>query len=243
MSVSQRFVTPEAVVLDRELAGLGTRFIAGLVDGVLQVLVLIVAGVTSDELSPDAGVILIVLALFAVIFVYPTAMEVATRGRTVGKIVARLRVVRTDGRPVTFPVVLVRNLLRLVDILPSFYALGAITILVTRRSQRLGDLAAGTVVVYEAPRQPPAPLEIPPSPWIERARRGMDVAGLSAEEYGLVRSFLLRRDALDPAARSRLAEDLRRRLVERVGTADAGGDPEAFLEAIAAEFAERGRGW
>ena len=243
MSASQRFVTPEAVILDRELAGLGTRFIAGLVDGVLQVLVLIVAGITSDELSPDGGVILIVLTLFSVIFVYPTAMEVATRGRTVGKLVARIRVVRSDGRPVTFPVVLVRNLLRLVDILPNFYTVGAITILVTRRSQRLGDLAAGTVVVHEAPREAPAPLQIPPSPSLERARRGMDVAGLTPEEYGIVRSFLLRRGDMDPEARTLLASDLRRRLVDRVGSADPEADPETFLEAIAVEYGERGRGW
>ena len=242
MSASQRFVTPEAVVLDRELAGLGTRFIGGLVDGVLQILVLIAAGVTAENLSDDAAVILIVLTFFSVVFVYPTAMEVGTRGRTVGKLVARIRVVRSDGRPVTFPVVLVRNLLRLVDILPNFYAVGAITILFTRRSQRLGDLAAGTVVVYEAPRTPPVPFQVAPSPAIERARRGMDVTGLSPAEYGLVRSFLVRRGTLDPDARARLAEDLRHRLADRVGTAEPGASPETFLEAIAAEYAARGRG-
>jgi hypothetical protein len=74
---------------------------------------------------------------------------------------------------------------------------------------------------------------------VEAARRGMDATGLTAAEYELVRSFLLRRDSLDPEARARLAEELRTRLRERVGTADPDASAEAFLEAVAASYRER----
>jgi uncharacterized RDD family membrane protein YckC len=239
MATSEPFVTPEAVVLERDIAGLGTRFIGGLVDGVIQTGLLLVAGAAAGAVGSDAAVILWTVTVFTAVFVYPTVMEAATRGRTLGKMAARTRVVLHDGRPVTFAAVLVRNLLRLLDVLPGVYAIGAISILVTRRAQRLGDLAAGTVVVYEAPARAPQPLVLAPSDEAEAARRGMDATGLTAAEYELVRSFLLRRDSLDPEARARLAEELRTRLRERVGTADPDASAEAFLEAVAASYRER----
>ena len=139
----------------------------------------------------------------------------------------------------TFPVVLVRNLLRLIDILPGFYVVGAISILATRRAQRLGDLAAGTMVVVDAPLDRPQPLVLGEGMAMEGARRGIDVAGVSPEEYGLVRSFLLRRHALEPTARARLAADLAGRLRGRVGDLGANDHPETFLEVLAATYRER----
>jgi uncharacterized RDD family membrane protein YckC len=239
MAAGETFVTPEAVVLERDLAGLGTRFIGAFVDALVQTAVLLVAGAAATASDPDVAVILLSITGFAVVFVYPAAMEAGTRGRTLGKMAARTRVVLVDGRPVTTAAVLVRNLLRLIDLLPGAYAVGAISILLTKRGQRLGDLAAGTVVVYEAPPGAPRELALAPSAEVDRARRGMDVAGLTAAEYGVVRSFLLRRDALDPAARAALAADLQRRLRDRVGTADPDAEPEVYLEAVAASYRER----
>ena len=242
MASRSSFVTPEAVVLERDLAGLGTRFIGALVDLLLMTAVSLVAWAATAGSSPDVIVIVLSITSFGLLFVYPTVMELATRGRTLGKMAARTRVIQADGRPVTFLPVLVRNLLRLIDLLPGMYAVGAIAILVTRRGQRLGDLAAGTVVVYEAAARPPDLLPLAPSDEAERAQRAMDVGALSAAEYGVVRSFLLRRDELDPAARAALAGDLQRRLAERVGSGDPGAPPEAFLEAIAAAYRERFEG-
>jgi len=239
MATGEPFVTPEAVVLERDLAGLGTRFIGALVDALLQGAVVLVAIAAASVSTPDAAVVLLSVTGFAVLFVYPTAMEAGTRGRTLGKMAARTRVVQSDGRPVTLPAVLIRNLLRLIDLLPGAYAVGAISILVTRRGQRLGDLAAGTVVVYEAPPRAPQALALPPSAEVDRTRRGMDVVGLTSAEYNVVRSFLLRRDGLEPAARANLATDLHRRLRDRVGTAEPHAPPEVFLEAVAAAYRER----
>jgi uncharacterized RDD family membrane protein YckC len=235
----ERFVTPEAVVVEAELAGLGSRFIGAFVDAFLQGGLLLIASVMAQTLPSDAGLVLLVVTSFTVLFVYPTALETATRGRTVGKMVARTRVRLADGRPVTFPVVLVRNLLRLVDFLPSFYAVGAVCILVTRRAQRLGDLAAGTVVAYEAPVRPPEVLEIAERPALDEARRGMDVAAITPDEYALVRSFLLRRASLEPHARDHLATNLRDRLRAKVGSEAADVAAELFLEAIAAAYRDR----
>ena len=92
---------------------------------------------------------LVVLAIFLLIWGYHIFFEFLWNGQTPGKRVAGIRVLTTRGEPVTFVHVLVRNLLRIVDFLPSSYMLGAVCILVTRRSQRLGDLAAGTIVVHE----------------------------------------------------------------------------------------------
>jgi uncharacterized RDD family membrane protein YckC len=240
VSTAERFVTPEAVVLERGIAGLGSRFIGALVDAAVQSGFLIVVSAAGAGLGFDGQLILFLVAYFLVVFGYPTILETATRGRTVGKMVARTRVVRTDGSPVTFAPVLVRNLVRIIDVLPALYAVGALTILITRRQQRLGDLAAGTIVVYDAPARVPEQLLLLGDPERDRAQRGMDVAGLTSKEYGVVRAFLVRRHALDPEARARLAADLKARLQDRVTSADRDAAPEAFLEAVAAAYRERG---
>ncbi len=239
MSSPERFVTAEAVVLERDIAGLGSRFIGALVDLLVQSAAVLLSLPAAFEIGGDAEVVLPSVVAFLALFGYPTLAETLTRGRTVGKLAARTRVVRTDGGPVTFPVVLVRNLVRLVDLLPGFYSVGAVAILLSPRSQRLGDLAAGTVVLYEAPIEAPQPLEVPLTADVQHARRGMDVTGLMPQDYQVVRSFLARRHSLDPGARERVASELERRLRPRVGAPDSDSSPELFLEALIAE--SRGR--
>ena len=89
------------------------------------------------------------VTFFSLLFVYPLAFELAAGGRTPGKRWSSLRVVCDNGSPVTFRASALRNLLRLVDMLPGLYLVGAIAIFATRSNQRLGDLAAGTIVVRE----------------------------------------------------------------------------------------------
>ncbi len=232
-------VTPEAVALETDVAGLGSRFMAALLDAVIQGGVVIVAVMASAPLGIDTVLIVVSVASFSMLFIYPTVMEAGTRGKTVGKMAARIRVVQVDGRPITLASALVRNLLRLVDLLPAVYAVGATSIFVTKRAQRLGDLAAGTVVVYDAPAPVPQELRLPESPGRDRMAREVDVAGLTSEEYSLVRSFLLRRESLRPEARARLAADLASRLRPRIGAPGSGEDPETLLEAVAEAY--RGR--
>ena len=235
----ETFVTPEAVAVEAGFAGLGSRFVGAVVDALLQFAVLLAAGIAAAGMGGDAGLITFSVASFVMLLVYPAALEAATRGKTVGKMAARIRVVAADGSPVRFTAVLVRNILRLVDILPGTYAVGVISILVTKRGQRLGDLAAGTVVVYDAPAAAPEVLELPPDARRAAMARAIDPGTLSREEYRVVRSFLLRRRTLHPDARARLADDLFERLRVRVGAERLESSPEDFLEALVAAYRER----
>ncbi|HEV7685083.1 MAG TPA: RDD family protein, partial [Acidimicrobiia bacterium] len=145
--------TPEGVELELVLAGLGSRLVAAIVDQLIKLAVFLALFVLGGALSGDnAGgflVAVLVVASFLVFFGYDVAFETLASGRTPGKRAAGLRVVRLGGEPVGFLASAVRNLLRLVDSLPGIYAVGAVCILFSSRNQRLGDLAAGTLVVRE----------------------------------------------------------------------------------------------
>ena len=245
--------TPEQIELRYDLAGLGSRFLAALVDGLIQgvlvVAVLFALGMGSALLTMalqrwlavDATMLmivtlsLVVLAIFLLIWGYHIFFEFLWNGQTPGKRVAGVRVLTTRGEPVTFVHVLVRNLLRIVDFLPSSYMLGAVCILVTRRSQRLGDLAAGTIVVHErfdalprtlAPLDPSAAL--PPR----------IAAAFTVEDVALARDFLLRAGSM-PARRhgelgARIASTLRGRLAASSQPAPSDLTDERLLAGVAA---------
>lgn len=241
--------TPEGVDLELTLAGVGSRCVARLLDQLLQTAVIIAllllavwAGGSLDaDDSTRGGLVLAVLfvALFAVQFGYDVLFETLASGRTPGKRWTGLRVVRADGGPVGFLASAVRNLLRLVDFLPGGYGVGIVAVLASSRNQRLGDMAAGTLVVREAGAARRAP--VPPSWSMERPAGpgGWDVSAVTADEVATVRRFLDRRAGLAPVARDRLARELAVRLRPKVvGPADHIG-PEAFLEAVVAAKAAR----
>jgi uncharacterized RDD family membrane protein YckC len=232
-----RIATPEGVSLELPLAGLGSRFVALLVDTFLQGLafaLLILALVVADA-GGFAAAAVVALAVFALLFAYPVAFELGAAGRTPGKRWSSLRVVCDDGSPVTFRSSALRNVLRLVDILPGLYLVGAIAIFATGKNQRLGDLAAGTLVVRE-PRAAAAAVQsaVP----IEEAEPGelpaWDVSGLRDAELAALRRFLERRTALDAVPRNLLARDLAERLRPSVGGVGGELAPERFLELVAA---------
>jgi uncharacterized RDD family membrane protein YckC len=243
--------TPEGVDLELTLAGLGSRFVAALVDTALQGLViaglaLLFVGVEvfSDGLEPGAlGVAFFFLFAFLVWFGYHIFFEVLASGRTPGKRWNGLRVVRTGGHPVTFVASAVRNLLRLVDMLPAGYVVGCISILVSSRNQRLGDVAAGTLVVRERlgrepRRQPPYRRALAPPPSSEEVA-GWDVSAVTGDELAAVRRFLERRHELERGARHDLGWQLAERLRPKVAGAPAELSPEGFLERLAAAKAAR----
>lgn len=256
--------TPEGVELELTLAGIGSRFIASMIDNVIQLAIIgavfgALFGLASigadppmdakaDSGSSDAlAIAFFTLMTFGIVFLYDVLFEVRGGGRTPGKRMTGLRVVRTGGRPVGFLASATRNVLRVVDILPGFYGLAIACIFGTKRNQRLGDLAAGTIVVRErsggrvgrrarrkAEAAPPAP-----SPAPSHGSEGWDVSAVTAEEVATVRTFLDRRPGLAEDARASLAGDLASRLRPRVAGAPEGMDPEAFLEALAAAKASR----
>lgn len=237
-----QFVTPEAVSVDVDVAGLGSRMIAALIDSAIQLALLILLGLAFSELGLE-GVSGAAVALGAVLLLfwgYFFVFEGMWGGRTPGKRAQRIRVVRADGQPVGWIQVAIRNLLRLVDALPTAYGIGSLSILLTRRSQRLGDLAAGTLVVRERPAPLPRPFPVPAE--AVAAARAIDTTAVTDAEYSVIRSFLERRSGLVEAAREPLAAQLAAMIRGKVGGAGAWvGSDEALLEAIAASYRARVR--
>jgi uncharacterized RDD family membrane protein YckC len=233
--------TPEGVELELVLAGLGSRFMAALLDVVIQLGAIFALAIVIAPVG-DSGYVLAAyfIAVFLVLFSYDIVLETWNRGRTVGKLAAGLRVVRTGGEPEGFLTAAVRNFLRLADFLPVFYVVGVITILVTSRNQRLGDLAAGTLVVRERrPSAVPATGYLPPAP-ADAPFLEWDVSGVSTEDVATLRQFLDRRLSLQPPARAHLATDLAARVRPKVVGAPDGWHPESFLEAVVAAKTSRG---
>lgn len=146
--------TPERVTFDYQLAGPGSRFLAQLVDFPLQVVALllsVLAGIGLGQLTGSQGVATVVSVVlgFLTIWGYYPVIETAWGGQTLGKHIFGLRVVGDRGEPIGFVQALVRNLVRLVDFLPFLYGIGLVVLFLNGHGKRLGDLAAGTVVVRE----------------------------------------------------------------------------------------------
>ena len=238
-------VTPEGIELQLALAGAGSRFIAGAIDLALQLLLLgLSALATLALIGGGVGVALFAMAAFAALYLYDILFEVLASGRTPGKRVTHLRVVRDEGAPVDLPASAIRNLLRLIDLLPAAYLLGLLSILVTERNQRLGDLAAGTLVIRDAASvaSERAGFALPDRAGSRAApaagagdaasSSSWDVSAVSAQEVAAVRRFLERRASLDGRARSELAHRLAQGLRAKVAGAPASIGPEDFLEEL-----------
>jgi uncharacterized RDD family membrane protein YckC len=230
--------TPEGVEITMLLAGLASRFIAAMVDHAVQLALTAVAGLLALGLGTDGAAAIIVLSLagFAITFGYDVLFETLAGGRTPGKRLCGLRVVTARGGPITFRTSAIRNLLRVVDFLPAAYATGATLIVATRRNQRLGDLAAGTLVV-RLPRE--GEVQAPAAAALDEDLAFWDVSAVSAEEAAAVRRFLERRASLTPQARRHLASQLAGQLALRVAGAPEDLEPEPFLERLAAAKAAR----
>ena len=243
--------TPEGVELELTLAGVGSRFVAFLIDQAIQwaviiALVLALAGLGDGLGGGDGGSAALVAAAvlvlaFLVQLVYDVGFETLGSGRTPGKRWTGLRVVRMGGGAVNFTTSAVRNVLRLVDFLPTAYLVGMVAILATPRNQRLGDLVAGTLVVRErrASTPPPPPWEAL-APGTDEDLAAWDVSAVTADEVATVRRFLERRHTLAPEARGRLARELASRLRPKVAGPPSEGSAEAFLAALVAAKARRG---
>ena len=236
--------TPEGVELEVQLAGLGSRFTAQLLDLLIKGLTILLIGLTLS-IAGLTGVAIMLPAFFLVWYAYDVVFETFANGRTPGKMAARLRVVRVGGEPVDFMSSAIRNVLRLIDGLPLSCVPGVISILATKRNQRLGDLAAGTIVIHEDPVAVApawhAPPGMPPPPgWQPPPAPVWDVSHVTADELSAVRSFLERRWELDSKARGQLAFQLADALWPKVAGAAPGLAPEQFLEQVADQKARRG---
>jgi uncharacterized RDD family membrane protein YckC len=240
--------TPEGVDLDVVLAGLGSRFVAGLLDllietVVISLLILAAAGAGAKGGWAIAGLL---IAVFLVMFGYDVMFETLNHGRTPGKAAVGTRVRLVSGQPVGFRTSAVRNVLRIVDgfmLLTLLLApVGITSILVTARNQRLGDLAAGTVVMRD-PKLAAITASAEMSPWnplsVDRAPSAWDVTAVDAQELATVRRYLQRRVDLTPAARVQIGTELASRLWGKVAGAPESCHPEVFLEGVVAAKSSR----
>jgi uncharacterized RDD family membrane protein YckC len=147
--------TPENILLDADIAGFGTRCIAAIIDYLLLLSAIIALSFLYIQSLPirardETGTLaILVLIQFVLIAFYHLFFEFLWNGQTPGKRWVGIRVVQANGLPVTVSGLLIRNLVRLFDFLPVFYAIGLLVMFATKHTQRLGDLAARTIVINE----------------------------------------------------------------------------------------------
>jgi uncharacterized RDD family membrane protein YckC len=237
--------TPEQTVLEFEVAGIGSRFLALAYDTLIQILLgigLLVIMVAVSAVMPSSAktriwfVALIVLAYFVLYFGYFAFFEVIWNGQTPGKKKEGLRVIKDSGRPITPAESVGRNLLRIVDQLPAFYAVGIGSVLLSRQNKRLGDFVAGTIVVHEKPLLEAKPVwqsteagQAPPVTTYGSER-------LTPEEFSLIEAFLNRRSSLPSDVRFNMADQIARQIRPKLSLPP--GElvyAEKLLEAIAHE--------
>jgi len=181
LDTAREVPTPEGIELSLRLAGSVSRALAWLIDLLVRLVAFGAMTVVVAVLGKLGGALLL-LVWFALEWLYPTAFEVWAGGATPGKKALGLAVLHDDGTPVRVSASLTRNLLRAIDFFPVFYGVGLLSMLLTRDFKRLGDIAAGTVVVYREPATrhaavPEAPPLPPPVPLtLDEQRTVLDFA-------------------------------------------------------------------
>jgi uncharacterized RDD family membrane protein YckC len=238
-------VTGEAVHLDLRPASFATRLLSYLIDGAVMLLLCIgmivgiVAASSRADLDPGFMQAGLVLASVIAFIGYPVATELLTSGRSLGRLATGTRVVREDGGPAHVRQSLLRAVMAMFEIWSTSGALALVTALIDRRSRRLGDMLAGTMVVQERMRAPRPVREAMPeqlSTWAS----GADVGRLPLPLLQDIRSFLPRAGTLNPESRRGIARDLLQRTMPSVTPAPPPGtDPELFLRAVLAERSRR----
>ncbi|MDQ1694915.1 MAG: hypothetical protein QOJ03_268 [Frankiaceae bacterium] len=237
-------VTGEAVAVELRPAGVGSRGVALIIDFIVQFLlaVLLLWLIANLPSSLDvAGVEALGLVVFvAIVLGYPVGFETLWRGRTPGKAVMGLRVLRDDGGPVRFRHVFVRGLVGVVVDRPglSFGLLALIPMLMTARSKRLGDLAAGTVVVQDrVPSRVAPPPEIPPQLAVWAG--ALDLSRVTDDLAGQIRQFLTRAPQLAPWKREEMGSRLFQEVVAVTASPPAEVPPGVYLATVLAERRRR----
>ena len=206
--------TPERVPLHFALASIGNRFLACAIDHGLQLFVMaimVIAFVLIADFvdfggafrdAPKWVIALLILTIFLIWTSYFVFFEWIWNGQTPGKRWLKLRVIREDGRPITFWEAMVRNILRIFDIMPlPFYSIGLICVFISKRDQRVGDLVAGSVVVREREAEAPTFDQVFAAPVSDMALRrsfrpvlfNANLQAVNANEIEVVEAFLRRR--------------------------------------------------
>lgn len=222
--------TPEGLNLEMTLAGLGSRSAAAIIDTLIIVALTIVIFLPFRNTGGSLVVRILLLALPLLLFFgYHIVFETMGRRQSPGKRLLRLRVVRTDGSPVGGVASLIRNLIRIVDFLPGFYLVGMIAVFATTQNQRLGDLAAGVVVLME-----PKPVDDLTATWpsLSDLPEGWDVSAVTDDDLRVMRQYLSRRDALDPVSRQQIGVQIAATLESKVSRPPQHMTSEQTIETV-----------
>ena len=258
--------TPELVAIEMPLAGIGSRFIALLVDYLIWIPAILVVGKLFSyflpslkaykHLSEQWAAAIYVFLIFLFNWGYFTLFEAFWNGRTPGKRVARIRVIQRSGQAIGLFESMARNFIRYVDQIPFFYAVGAIAIFATRDHQRLGDLAAGTLVVRDRMEEAPvstestrtftanlfAPAAPVPEPHAGFSLPDHGVAKLSGSDLQVLESFFARRLDMPMATREMLAQRIASAIQAKSGLEPPPGvSVETFLEITARQLRDVAR--
>lgn len=241
--------TPENVVFNYEVAGIGSRFLAALLDTLiilfLQVIVSLLMLLLVGWALPDDGFAWLAAVLgllsFALLWGYYIYFEMTWNGQSPGKRKAGLRVIRSDGTPITFTESVIRNLVRLIDFLPLYYGVGIVSMFIDEKDRRLGDLAAGTLVVRD---RGPIRLDKAARPALRRPfgavvqEIDLPVERLTVRDIEMAESFLRRRDEI--AHRSMVARRISQALAQKMELpAEETYPPEGLIWLVVQSYRER----
>jgi uncharacterized RDD family membrane protein YckC len=245
--------TPEQIALEFPLAGIGSRFLAFAIDTVLQ-FVLYLAGTFALAATAKyaAGAFrwlnwipvswlpaLSILFVFCIYWGYFAAFEILWRGQTPGKRLTGIRVIKDTGRPINVFEGIGRNLLRAVDGLPGLYFVGLVSMMISKRNQRLGDYLAGSIVVHEKRADEARP------EWAGSGAgsdTGARLQAITPEELVLIETYLQRRDSFYLGIREQTARQIAERVTAKTGIERAPDQSlDSFLESIARQVRDQAR--
>ena len=234
-------VTGDAVVLDVQIAQLPVRALATLIDitvmFVLYMLGLSLWAVTVLPFDPAFSAAVLIIFTVLALLGYPMVFEMATRGRSLGKMAVGLRVVSDDGGPERFRQAFFRALAAVIEIWMFLGGPAVICSILSPRAKRIGDVFAGTVVIVErAPRLAPPLIMPPPLAWWAST---LELSGLTAEQADRARQFLSRANELRPEIRDQMAYRIATDVMAKISPPPPPGAPPQYV--LAAVLAERHR--
>ncbi len=238
--------TPEQIDINFQKAGIGSRFYAALLDTLLLVLIIFVGTYVNTKFITQLGDILGKwlgavggIVIFAILWGYYMVFEITTNGQSPGKLALGLRVIKEGGYPISFADSAIRNLVRVVDFLPFCYGAGLFVMLINKNWQRLGDLAAGTLVVKTSRKKREfngvnskisvQPINISPQEFLYADWIQPDL--VTESELGMIREYLSRCPTLSFVRRIELARTIGSPIAEKMG-GDGAIRYDKFLEEV-----------
>lgn len=261
--------TPEQVDLRFNVAGIGSRFVAVLLDTLVLIAVYVIEffglltvaaatphlGASNQDTAAKWFVAILIFFNFLLVWGYFTLLEAFWQGQTLGKRVMKLRVIKDSGRQITFFEALARNLVRVIDYFPGMYLVGVITMLCNQRNKRLGDFAAGTLVVHERMDDQPLLYQtsttiLPPTalsmqtPWQQSVPSLFPadaIARLNTQDLLIIDTFFARMLDLPIETRTTMAYRIANQMVTKMNQPLPEGNPERILESIAYQMRGSGR--